>query len=324
MSQSYYFQLQAIYPPTYIEQIEDIGFMALQEFGCQGVEEFSLDEPRVDEILGERSYSGGDLPLEVLNEVEEVTLHSSSNQLSYYFYGDEAEELAKQFQEFLQLNFPETELNLLKKEQEDWNQEWKKHYKPIWVDQKLEIVPSFFQDYQSQADNKILIEPGMGFGTGSHETTYLCLKLFCSLKKNFQDVLDFGCGSGILGLAVGLLEELKTLDLYDIDPEALNNARVNLKLNGVKENYTRFMLPEGRSSFLPEYDLVFANILLPVLKEERDNLIQLTKLQGQLILSGILNEQKEELKSYYLATGKVKLLNEFSQNDWAAVMFERI
>ncbi len=319
-----YFEVQVQYPLQYEELINDMGLMAMEEFGCGGIEEFSLDEPQVDEILGERSYSGGDLPLSVLEEVEAVTLNSESQMYNYFFYGEEALRQAKSFLEFLELNFPQASMALNEKEEQDWNAEWKKHYSPIFINSNLEIVPSFYENYTSKSKNQLIIEPGMGFGTGSHETTFLCLKLFCdNVSKTNLKVLDFGSGSGILGLAAAKLNQSTSVDLFDIDPEAMKNAQVNLSINHLNNLDIRFLLPENRNQFLENYELVFANILLPVLKEERESLIKLTQDQGYLILSGILNEQAQELKDYFLATGQLILIEQASLNDWSAQIYQK-
>ncbi|MFZ4712987.1 MAG: 50S ribosomal protein L11 methyltransferase [Bacteriovoracaceae bacterium] len=324
-TETYYFEVQVNYPLQYGDLIDDMGHMAMSEFGCGGIEEFSLDEPKVDQILGERSYSGGDLPLEVLEEVEALTLKEKDQQYNYFFYGNGAEEESKEFFQFINLNFPLAQSARYQKAEQDWNMEWKKHYEPILINQKLEIVPAFFQDYKSQANCALYIEPGQGFGTGGHETTYLCLKLFCSLsEKESLATLDFGSGSGILGLAVLKMNLCQSLDLYDIDLEAMKNARVNLEINHLPEQKTRFLLPPEREKLQANYQLVFANILLPVLLLERDQLINYTEKDGHLILSGILNEQGKELQESYLSTGKVRLLEVVSKNDWSAQLYQRL
>jgi ribosomal protein L11 methyltransferase len=323
-NKSTYFAVQVQYPQEYGDLINDMGAMAMEEFGCGGIEEFSLDEPRVDEILGERSYSGGDLPLSVIEEVEEVSLNSENQQFNYFFYGAEAQNQAHDFFEFLQLNFPQASSQLNELEEQDWNAEWKKHYAPIFINSKLEIVPSFFENYVSKSETQLIIEPGMGFGTGSHETTYLCLKLFTDYVYTInQNVLDFGSGSGILGLAACKLGQAKAVDLYDIDPEAMKNALVNQKLNELNHLDIRFLLPENKNQFKSNYNIVFANILLPVLKQERDSLIQLTSSQGYLILSGILNEQNQELIDYYIQSNQVNLIHQVSLNDWSAQIYQK-
>ena len=164
-----------------------------------GVEEFSIDEPRVDQILGDRSYSGADLPIEVINEVD-TTVNLGSELIKFYF----ATPLqATKFQELL-LQTYQLSSQVVEKEQQDWNVEWKKSYAPIIIDDELSIVPEWDKTSENENDkSNVFIYPGMGFGTGNHETTFLCLKSAQKYKKKIDKefkCLDFGCGSGILGI----------------------------------------------------------------------------------------------------------------------------
>ena len=188
MSKYYYLQ-----GSVKAELADEIDHIACAEYAATGVEDFSIDEAKVDSILGERSYSGGDVPESVIFEVED-TLNTEGLLKKYYF---NSKEEAIEFQNYL--NTHGQKLELIESEVEDWNEEWKKTYAPILVSEELEIIPSWNkEDYSSLAKNQIYIYPGMGFGTGSHETTFLCLKLYTKyLNNRFKTCLDFGCGSGI-------------------------------------------------------------------------------------------------------------------------------
>jgi ribosomal protein L11 methyltransferase len=293
--------------------------LAVSDFGCVGIEEFSLNEPQVDEILGDRSYSGGDLPQEVLDEVEDRILSAPGN--LRFFFSD------KIFAEDFLSNVRKNELcesHIEEKESQDWNAEWKKHYSPILVNDYLEIVPSWTSDHQSKSKEQILIYPGMGFGTGSHETTFLCLKLFTEnlLLKNNINILDFGSGSGILGLASFKFFPSAKVDFYDIDPEANKNCYQNAEINNLHNNSFRLLLPEYREKLQPKYDLVFANILESILLEEKDFLIKCTSENGSLILSGLLRHQAEGIISSYSVSG-MKLITHIEKGDWAAILFKK-
>lgn len=292
---------------------------AINDFGSLGIEEFSLTEAEVDEILGERSYSGGDLSQDVIDEVESTVLGRPAN---YRFFFDNKNS-ANDF-----LNRVRTEhlceSQVEEHKNEDWNAEWKKHYSPILVNENLEIIPSWNKDYQSKAKEQIFIYPGQGFGTGSHETTFLCLKLFTEhvLNKKIEMCLDFGSGSGILGLAVFKFFPDAKVDFYDIDPEANKNCYQNAETNHLEDKAFRLLLPEVRSKLHKEYDVVFANILENVLLLEREALIQYTKVNGALILSGLLKHQAEGIKTLYGSHG-MKLISHLEKGDWAALLFER-
>lgn len=297
---------------------EQIQLLALEECGAMGIEEFSLDEPQVDALLGERSYSGGDLPMSVLEEVEDAVFKRPEN---YRFFFEEqinAEEFLSSVK-----NLCLCEVQLEKQKAADWNAEWKKHYAPIEVNDKLTIVPSWQTDYQSKSQQQLLINPGMGFGTGSHETTYLCLKLFTEKVdgERIEKILDFGSGSGILGLASMLFYPDALVDFYDIDPEANKNCYQNAEINNLAHRAFRLLLPEVRSKLNPSYQLVFANILENILQMEHSYLTQVTAPGGWLILSGLLKHQTPGIIKTY--SQDLKLIQEVNKGDWSALLFRK-
>lgn len=290
---------------------------AVNEFETIGIEEFSLDEPEVDELLGDRSYSGGDLPQEVLDEVEDRVLKGPVNYR--FFFSDKKN--ASEFYQFVKTECL-CESQLEEKKSEDWNAEWKKHYSPISVNDLLEIVPSWVNDHKSLSKEQIYIYPGMGFGTGSHETTFLCLKLFTEhvLKNKIETALDFGSGSGILGLSVFKFFPEAKVDFYDIDPEANKNCYQNAEINNLQDKAFRLLLPEVREKLQPQYDVVFANILESILMLEKEALIAHTK--SYLILSGLLKHQAKGIIELYSASG-MSLLEHAEKGDWAALIFRK-
>lgn len=306
------------FQPTDNQRLE-LEASAVEDYEALGIEEFSLDEAQVDEILGERSYSGGDLPQEVLDEVETKVLGTP---LNYRFFFSDAKS-AQDFHEKVLKEFL-CESQLEEKKMEDWNAEWKKHYKPIKVNDSFEIIPSWETQYKSSSKEHIYIYPGMGFGTGSHETTFLCLKLFTEhiVGKKIDVCLDFGSGSGILGLAVFKFYPEAKVDFYDIDPEANKNCYQNAETNKLEDKAFRLLLPEVRDVLLPEYDLVFANILESILQLEKDDLIKKTKKNGSLILSGLLRPQVDGIIEAYTERG-MRLKERVEKGDWAALLFEK-
>jgi ribosomal protein L11 methyltransferase len=303
--------------PSQWRQVEAI---AMNDFEALGIEEFSLNEAEVDALLGERSYSGGDLPQEVLDEVEDRVLKGLVN---YRFFFNDSDQAAA-FLQKVKVEFL-CESQIEEHQSEDWNAEWRKHYAPIKVNEYLEIVPSWKEDYKTQSQKQINIYPGMGFGTGSHETTFLCLKLFTEYVKqeHISTALDFGSGSGILGLSVFKFFPDAKIDFYDIDPEANKNCYQNAEANQLQDFSFRLLLPEVREKLMKEYDLVFANILESILIQERDALITHTKLNGSLILSGLLKHQAAGIIASYSKNG-MKLISHLEKGDWAAVLFKKI
>lgn len=293
--------------------------LALEDCSAMGIEEFSLSEEEVDSILGDRSYSGGDLPQDVLDEVENKVLSGPVN--LRFFFSDEA--LANNFRVQVSQKFL-CEAQIEKQKSQDWNAEWKKHYKPIRVNELFEILPSWENDQNSTTREKIFIYPGMGFGTGSHETTFLCLKLFTEhlLREDIKNCLDFGSGSGILGLSVFKFFPDARIDFYDIDPEANKNCYQNAEINELQDKAFRLLLPEVRDKLQENYDLVFANILENILILESENLIGMTKDQGHLILSGLLKHQAKGIIDLYSSRG-LKLIKHEEKGDWSAILFQK-
>lgn len=293
--------------------------LAVNEFSTLGIEEFSLTEPEVDAILGERSYSGGDLPQEILDEVEGKVLGAPANYRLFFGNQKQAEEFHQQVQKLFLC-----ESQVEEHRSQDWNAEWKKHYSPIHVNKSLDIIPSWSKDFKSNAVEQIYIYPGMGFGTGSHETTFLCLRLFTEhlLSKKTDTVLDFGAGSGILGLSVFKFFPESKIDFYDIDPEANKNCYQNAETNNLQHKLFRLLLPQVREKLLETYDLVFANILEGILYEEKDSLIKHTKNDGHLIVSGLLKPQADGIIASYTKSGMV-LVEHLEKGDWAAILFKK-
>jgi ribosomal protein L11 methyltransferase len=302
------------------EGLDKLQASALNDYDAAGIEEYSLSEAEVDEILGMRSYSGGDLPQEVLDEVDEVVL-GRAHHYRFYF---ESQENAEKFKAHATGSLLcEAQVELAKNE--DWNAEWRKHYSPIKVSDELEIIPSWLEDYQSKAHHKLFIYPGQGFGTGSHETTFLCLKLFsqyCS-QTSIDTVLDFGSGSGILGLAALKFYPEAKVDFYDIDAEANKNCFQNAEINQLADKKFRLLLPEYRNYLQEKYDVVFANILENILLLEGAALAQYTRKEGYLIVSGLLNHQAAGIIEKY-SNLSLELVESVSQGDWSAIIFKKV
>ncbi|MFA6237283.1 MAG: 50S ribosomal protein L11 methyltransferase [Bacteriovorax sp.] len=296
---------------------------ALEDFGCDGVEEFSLEESRVDEILGERAYSGGDVPESLIDEVEAASVDQDSFTYKYFFYQNDYETNSSDFVFFIKENYPELPLFTAQKNFEDWNAEWKKFYTPIIVSERLEIVPEWLIESRMHSPaEKIFIYPGMGFGTGTHETTYLCLCLFDKISDQLKcgaSCLDFGCGSGILGITALKTKQMPTL-FCDIDKNALDNCAQNIVLNFEGENLAGSRLVI-RNRYTPaKYDLVFANILENILILEKEVILESMQKNAYLIVSGLLNHQVETIISQYSTLEKISVV---TKNDWSAILFKR-
>ncbi|NRP09437.1 MULTISPECIES: 50S ribosomal protein L11 methyltransferase [unclassified Marinobacterium] len=180
-------------------------------------------------------------------------------------------------------------------EDKDWEREWMTHYHPMQFGSHFWVCPSWIEVPDANAVN-LMLDPGLAFGTGTHPTTALCLEWLASEPLQNRSVIDYGCGSGILGIAAILLGA-SAVSGVDIDPQALTATQDNLVRNGLDKERLPVFFPESFES--EAVDLVIANILAGPLKELAPTLAELVKSGGQLILSGLLIEQADELIGTY-------------------------
>ncbi len=183
----------------------------------------------------------------------------------------------------------------------DWVNEWKKYYKPIHIG-KIVIVPKWIK-YTTEADERVvLIDPGMAFGTGSHESTRLCLELFGELDCVGKSVLDIGAGSGILGISASICGA-ESVYLSDIAPLAVKACHENAELNNIKNAViTQADLLENATV---KGDIVFANITADILIALSGNIGNVLKKDGYIILSGIIHKRYDDVLKAYLDKGYI-------------------
>jgi ribosomal protein L11 methyltransferase len=176
-------------------------------------------------------------------------------------------------------------------EEQDWVRLTQSQFEPIRISKRLWIVPSWHVAPDPEAI-VLVLDPGMAFGTGSHPTTRLCLEWLERIVTPGVSVLDYGCGSGILGIAAARLGAKDVLGV-DIDPQAIATARGNATRNGVDAHFG------DSTAKAAHFDLVVANILSNPLKALAPLLCAHVRPGGQLALSGILATQTEELIAAY-------------------------
>jgi ribosomal protein L11 methyltransferase len=188
---------------------------------------------------------------------------------------------------------------------EDWSESWKKYFHPFRASNRLVIKPSW-EDYTAQPDDIVLeIDPGMCFGTGSHGTTMGCLQYIDELADATNrpySLIDAGCGTGILSMAAHRLG-YGPIFAFDYDPAAIHVSDENLTHTGIRE---QVQLSEGDvHTIQPPFqaDLVVANILAPILLTAAENLAEMVRPGGRLVLSGILTSQYDEVLERFLRLG---------------------
>jgi ribosomal protein L11 methyltransferase len=208
---------------------------------------------------------------------------------------------------------------------QNWMEAWKQHYHPIPIGSRLIIVPVWLES-PDPARIPIRIDPGMAFGTGTHPTTQLCLEWIEGRTPQEGDVIDVGCGSGILSIAALKLGAARALAV-DIDDAAVKSSRENADVNGVG---SELILGAGSVDEIlagqfpfQTAPLVIANILAPVLIRLLDaGLDRLVAPGGALVLSGILYEQAQGVSDAAQARGLV-LTGQNQIGDWVAQLYER-
>lgn len=207
---------------------------------------------------------------------------------------------------------------------EDWENNWKIYYKPLEIGERLLVRPSW---EQAEDTNRTVLslDPGMAFGTGSHHTTRMCLEFLEKTVKDGDDMIDLGCGSGILSIGALLLGAKEALAV-DIDPIAEKIAYENAAMNGITpDNYTVLIGDVLSDAELQEklcekqYDVVAANIVASVIIELTKLVPRMIKPDGHYIMSGIIGERLDEVLAALDENG-FEVLEVRAGDDWRAVM----
>ena len=203
---------------------------------------------------------------------------------------------------------------------EDWNENWKKYFKPIEVGSHLAVCPTW-EIYENTQNRKVItLDPGAAFGTGAHATTSLCLSILENIVTENTRLLDIGTGSGILAVASCLLG-CKSADGVDIDELAVETAKKNAKLNGV-ETKTRFFAGDLADKADGKYDIVCANIVADVVMRLFNNVADFMTDDGYLVVSGIIDIRADEVEKSAVFHG-FKIADSKVLEEWHAYLLKK-
>ncbi|WCJ32198.1 ribosomal protein L11 methyltransferase-related [Euphorbia peplus] len=210
-------------------------------------------------------------------------------------------------------------------QQYDWVRKTQESFHPVEVTEGVWIVPEWKSPPDAGATN-IIVNPGLAFGTGEHPTTKLCLLLLRGMIKGGELFLDYGTGSGILGIAAVKFGASMSVGV-DVDPQAIASARHNASLNNIgPERMELLLVPSNPSSNSvserEKYDVVVANILLNPLLELADHIVSYARPGALVALSGILSEQVPYIKNRYSALLEDILVSEM--DGWSCVSGRKI
>lgn len=194
----------------------------------------------------------------------------------------------------------------------EWERVWLEHFRPMRFGERLWVVPSWTAPPVTKEAGAVnlRLDPGLAFGTGTHQTTALCLRWLDSLPLQNKSVLDFGCGSGILGIAAGLLGA-RTVTGVDNDPQAILATRENAQRNGVAVDA---LLPMQFAAHNAQFDVIVANILAGPLVQLAPQIAARLAPGGAIALSGILRDQADEVAAAY--TGWIDWTPAAIDGDW--------
>jgi len=199
---------------------------------------------------------------------------------------------------FLKVQLPDVPMRHQYLENQVWERAWMDYYEPIQIGEKYWIVPEWLEPPEADATN-IKLDPGLAFGTGNHASTFLCLQWLGKTDVKDKIVIDYGCGSGILGVAA-LLLGAKKVYATDIDPQAVLATKQNADLNGVLDRLYVGLPEEFDQEFKPQQaDVLVANILAAPLMALAPEFSTLLKNEGEFALAGVIEEQVADVSSVY-------------------------
>ena len=201
----------------------------------------------------------------------------------------------------------------------DWNAIWESSFKPIVIGEKLHIRAPFHK-HDNQYPYELIIAPKMAFGTGHHATTAMILEWMISTPFDNKSVLDFGCGTGILGI-FAKKKQAESLVMIDIEAQAIENANEHCELNDVQAN----AILEGSIEMIPDqsFDVIFANITRNVLEEVLPVLRLHSKPNVVMMISGFLKQDEEFMKSHLLKNKFIAIAT-LQKEDWIAILVHAV
>jgi ribosomal protein L11 methyltransferase len=245
---------------------------------------------------------------------------------AYFPDDDRAQDTKKQLETALgHMNMmypmPKPQYTIIK--EEDWAEAWKVHYHPLRIGKHLLVRPLWIEINPEPYDIVISLDPGMAFGTGTHPTTQLCLEAIEDLTQPDQEILDLGCGSGILSIAAAKLGAQQIVGL-DIDPIAVEATLENAEANGVAD---KIVAEEGSLENIitsaRQFDFIVVNILAKIiLKMTENNLGDTVRPGGIAIFSGIIDTQVEDVEEGLRKTGLQPYARR-QQGDWFLIEAKR-
>lgn len=215
------------------------------------------------------------------------------------------------------LNIGEGTVSLNNVNESDWANEWKKYYRPTKIGQRIVVKPTW-EDYEEKEGDLIIeLDPGMAFGTGTHETTSMCIRELEKYVDSNKRIFDIGCGSGILAIAAAKLGA-KEVVAGDLDEVAVRVSKENCELNNVSDKVTvkhgsLFEVVEGKA------DIIVANIIADIIKMLANDVSKFLNKDGVFISSGIIHAKIDEVVES-LEKNKFEIVEIIKLGEWSAIV----
>ena len=293
-----YYELKISINPDMEEIVSDICF---SNFDCEGV------------VLAEEAY-------------KDLEMTSTTRGTLRVFLTDlknNPPEVLKTERELLkERGFTDEELGsweivLDEKENQDWSKKWKEKWTVTHVSDKIAVVPSWLEYTPKEGEITITLDPGCAFGTGTHQTTQLCMKAMEKYMPAGAKAADIGTGSGILAICAMKLGASSAYGC-DNDETVIDVCKENAKINNINCTFEL----NTADKITEQYDFVCANILHNILAEIMGDLKNIMKTGAKIVLSGILNDKKDIVLEA-AAKHKLKVLEIMSQDQWVAIVAEK-
>ncbi|MDF2819590.1 MAG: ribosomal protein methyltransferase [Clostridiales bacterium] len=298
---------------TTAEAVEAVAY-TLGELGIQGIE-IKDNQPLTE-----------DEKRQMYVDLVDVLPNQDDNNTYIYFYLSELEDIDEkvliikeaidELKEFVDIG--EATLTLSQTDEIDWANNWKKYFKPFRVEDNIVIKPSW-EIYEKENNDDIIIEidPGMAFGSGTHETTSLCIKCLNKYIKKDSLVIDVGCGSGILGIVASKLGA-KQVSCIDIDINAVTVAKENVEINNVTHN-VHVEQGDLLQTATQKADIIVANILADVIIMLTKDIRKFIADDGVFISSGIIQDKVESVLQE-LKNNEFEVIEIIRKGEWAAIV----
>ena len=293
-----YFELKISINPEIEEIVSDI---CLSNFDCEGV------------VLAEEDWKDLEMTATTRGTLKVflTKLDSNPNEIL-----QTERELLKS-RGFTDEDLGSWEIQLDEKENQDWSKKWKEKWTVTQVTEKIAVVPSWLEYEAKEDEITITLDPGCAFGTGTHQTTQLCMKAIEKYLQKNDSMADIGTGSGILAICA---KKFGASNVYgcDNDDTVISVCIENAKINGVNDIVFELNTADKLDN---KYDFVCANILHNILAEIMGDLKNIMKSNAKMVLSGILNEKKNVVLEA-IERENLKIIDTITQDQWIAFVVE--